>query len=173
MKNLTNSLFLILFFVTTLSFSQTYENEKSEDQKTGEAQLVTPEVFKSLGIDNSVNPKNATLTNNSVFVRQVGYSNKATISVNTNASEINLNQNGIQNEADLDYTANTVVANLHQNGNYNFIKDFVYDPTADASLELTQEGGNYFERFGTNEMTKSLKFRQTENSPGIIIRSYQ
>ncbi|WP_339700266.1 curlin repeat-containing protein [uncultured Marixanthomonas sp.] len=173
MKKLTST-FIIMLFVSAISFSQTYKNEKTESQKTGEEQMATPEIFKSLGIDNSVNPRNAALTDNSVFIRQVGEGNRAAISAATNASEINLTQNGFQNGVDLDYTANTVVADLRQNGNYNFIKDYVYDPTVDASLELTQDGdGSYFERFGTNEITKSLKFRQTGNSPDIIVRSFQ
>ncbi|WP_133240829.1 hypothetical protein [Marixanthomonas spongiae] len=159
--------------MSSVAFSQTYKNEKTENEKTGEAQAVTPELFKSLGIDNSPNPKNATLTDNTVFIRQIGEGNRAAINTDTNASEINLVQNGVQNGADLDYTANTIFTDVRQNGNYNFVKDFVYDRNVDAALELTQEGGNYFERFGTNDLTKSLKFKQTENSPDIIIRSYQ
>ena len=173
MKNLTHIYVLIFLFIGMQGFSQTYKEEESEVEKTGKAQAATPELFQSLGIDNSVNPKNATLTNNAVFVRQIGEGNRAAISTETNASEINLIQNGNQNGADLDYTANTIYTNIRQNGDYNIVKDFVYDPSVDASLELKQEGGNYFERFGTNEITKSLKFKQTQNSPDIIIRSYK
>jgi len=154
-------------------FSQTYKEEETEMQEAQEAQVATQELFQALGINNSVNPKNATLTNNAVFIRQVGEGNQAAISAESNASEINLIQNGDQNSTNLDYTANTIYTDIRQNGDYNLVKDFVYDRNVDASLELTQEGGNYFERFGTNELTKSLKFNQTQNSPGIIIRSYK
>jgi hypothetical protein len=47
----------------------------------------------------------------------------------------------------------------------------VNDPNADISLELEQNGDNYFERNGVNEITKSLKFKQNEGSPDLIIRS--
>ncbi len=173
MKNLTYIVLSIFLFIGSQSFAQTYKEEKTEGQKTGEAQAATPELFQAIGIDNSVNPKNATLTNNAVFVRQIGEGNQAAISTETTASEINLIQNGNQNGANLDYTANTIYTNILQNGDYNVVKDYVYDRNVDASLELRQEGGNYFERFGTNELTKSLKFKQTQNSPDIIIRSYK
>ncbi|MDT0293155.1 hypothetical protein ACFQ3R_09210 [Mesonia ostreae] len=173
MKILTPIAFLIFIFIGLQGFSQTFKKENTEVQTAGEAQAATPELFKALGISNSVNPKNSTLTNNTVFIRQIGEGNRAAISTDTNASEVNLIQNGDQNGVNLDYTANTIYTNILQNGSFNLVKDFVYDRNVDASLELTQEGGNYFERFGTNEITKSLKFKQTENSPDIIIRSYK
>ena len=66
------------------------------------------------------------------------------------------------------------MADLTQNGDNNLIKDYVYDSSEDIYLNLQQDGDNLtFDKFGSNELTKSLQFRQTEASPKIIIRSFQ
>ena len=157
-------------------YSQTYkpeENNADGQKNIIQGEQLSPEMLTNLGIMTTPNPKNAIIQGNSVYIRQIGDFNTSKIATNTNASEINLLQNGDYNDTNLDYTANTAIANLIQNGNNNRIRDFANNPNADISLELTQEG-NYlnFEREGVNELTKSLKFRQTEASPTIIVRSF-
>lgn len=153
--------------------SQTYMNDPPQEEQLLNGAALTPTVLQNLGFSNAPNPKNALLENNSVFIRQIGDYNETSIRTNTFASEINLLQNGNYNNTGLDYTAKTAVADLIQNGNSNRITDFVLAPDADISLDLIQDGDNLnFERNGVNEITKSLKFRQTEASPSIIIRSF-
>src|SRR5690606_35301113 len=126
-----------------------------------------------LGIMAEPNPKNALIQGNSVYVRQIGDFNTTRIVTNTNASEINLLQNGDYNDTNLNYTANTAVADLIQNGNNNRIRDFANNPDADISLDLIQDASYLnFEREGGNDRTKSLKFRQPDASPTIILRSF-
>ncbi|WP_026450633.1 hypothetical protein [Aequorivita capsosiphonis] len=175
---LKNILFAILMtaFLSPCVWSQTYKEEgntSAEGEKMVPGQKMSPELMANLGIISAPNPKNATVQGNAVYVRQIGSYNTAQIQTRTNASEINLSQNGDYNDTNLDYTANTAVADLIQNGNNNRIKDFVNNPNADISLDLTQDGNNLnFERDGVNELTKSLKFRQTEASPTILVRSF-
>ena len=156
-------------------WSQTYNGEESTakgDEKVINVENMSPQFLENLGIMSSSNPKTTLIQGNSVYVQQIGSYNIADIKTRTGASEINLLQNGDYNDTNLDYTANTAVADLVQNGNNNKIKDFVNNPNADISLDLVQDG-NYlnFERDGVNDLTKSLKFRQTEASPSIIVRS--
>lgn len=155
---------------------QTYkpEGENAYDGKNFmKGENVSPEFLTNLGIMSTPNPKNALVQGNSVYVRQIGEFNTASIVTNTNASDINLLQNGDSNNTELNYTANTAVADLIQNGNNNRISDFANNPDADISLDLVQDGNFLnFEREGVNELTKSLKFRQTEASPTIIVRSF-
>ena len=173
-----NILFGIL--VSTLSipvvFGQTYINEPNNtngNSSTIQGEEVSPEILANLGILKATNPKNAIIRGNSVFVTQIGEFNTSSISTSANASEINLLQKGNNNDAKLKYNANTVVADLIQNGNNNRIIDFVNSQNADVSLDLTQEGSFLnFEREGINELTKSLKFKQTEGTPSLIIRSF-
>ena len=163
----------ILFFCAQVSFAQTYGDDKDTDVDTAQKIDNVQSLFSLIGISNQANTRNSTLQGNSVFIRQIGSLNKVAISVDTQASEIKLTQNGSFNQTNLDYTANTAYADLVQNGNYNSIVDYVNDSQADVSLELVQDGDNItFERFGVNNLTKSLKFKQTEASPTIIVRSY-
>src|SRR5690606_21444382 len=102
----------------------------------------------------------------------IGEYNTTSIRTRTNASEINVLQNGNSNDANLDYIANTAVTDVIQNGDFNSIRDFVSKPDMDLSLDLIQDGNNLnFVREGANELTKSIKFRQSEASPSLIVRS--
>lgn len=175
LKNIVFGLLASVLLVPTV-WSQTYkgdENDSNGGDKVVPGKNVSPELLANMGIMSAPNPKNATVEGNSVYVRQIGSYNNAQIQTRTSASEINLLQDGDYNDTNLNYTANTAVADLIQNGNNNRIKDFVNNPDADISLDLIQNG-NYlnFEREGVNELTKSLKFRQTEASPTIIVRSF-
>ncbi|KJJ38289.1 hypothetical protein [Aequorivita vladivostokensis] len=178
MKTTKNILFGVLTSILMIPavWGQTYkgeENNNNGDEKVVSAENMSPQVLANLGIISTPNPKNALIEGNSVYVRQIGDFNTTRIVTRTNASEINLLQNGDYNDTNLDYTANTAVAELVQNGNNNKIKDFVNNPNADISLDLVQDGDYLnFERDGVNELTKSLKFRQSEASPTVIVRSF-
>lgn len=177
----TQSLKLFFLFLLGTAFSgiaQTFEEE--EDTTMIEADLdgqVSGEnataVLNGIGISTAPNPANASLTGSSVFLQQIGDFNNAAIAVRANASDIQVVQNGNENNTFLDYQVNTVITNVLQNGDGNILSDFVTDPAQDISLDVEQQG-NYltFERFGSNELTRSLKFTQTEASPTIIVRSF-
>lgn len=172
-KNNTTFYFplLGLLLVSSLSFSQSYSDE--EDTRTA---LNTPpqNVNKDLLIDTTPNPRLKTLEGNSVFVKQIGEYNQVKVVAQTNSSEINLLQKGDNNAVNLDYNLNAVITDVVQDGDYNTVKDYVYGKNKDVSLELQQEGNDlYFERFGSNGISKSLKFKQTEASPAIIVRSFK
>jgi len=176
MKNFKSNLgitLVLMLFVFRFGFSQTYSDDSSSSKQVISDQKVTPSILANLGFSTAPNPRSAVIQNNSVFVRQIGDYNKVAIGTTTEASEISLVQNGNYNNTTLDYTAKTAIANLLQNGDSNSIFDFVNNPEADVSLDLIQDGNNLnFERNGVNEITKSLRFRQTEASPSIIIRSF-
>ncbi|MAB57741.1 MAG: hypothetical protein CL524_09385 [Aequorivita sp.] len=178
MKTTINILFgfLASILMVTSVWGQTYNREESStniNEKVINVENMSPQFLENLGIISVPNPKNSQIEGNSVYVQQIGSYNITNIKTQTNASEINLIQEGDFNETNLDYTANTAVADLVQKGSNNRIKDFVNNPDVDISLDLIQEG-NYlnFERQGVNELTKSLKFRQSEASPTVIVRSF-
>lgn len=161
-------IFAFLFFVQS-NWGQTYSDDKSVNKDNAPS-----EYFTNFGFDMSPNIKTASLQGNSVFITQIGELNSVSALVESRASEINLVQNGDVNNVVLNYKVNTAVADLIQNGDGNRIKDFVLDRNADISLDLIQEGDNLnFERNGVNAITKSLKFKQTQASPTIIIRSFK
>ena len=74
--------------------------------------------------------------------------------------------------AELGYNVKTAIVDISQEGFRNVAFDFVNDPTANISLELTQTGDNlFFQREGTNSIIESLQFNQTVASPSIIVKN--
>ena len=165
-------LFLIILFLISFSISaQTYSNNEATDTTIG-GLSITQSQFSTF-FNTTANNKLETITNNALVIEQVGSNNNATVKTASRASDINIGQNGLRNNVNLTYKVDAVVADLSQNGNDNRILDYVIDPTAKVSLELEQNGNNLtFDKFGTNSITKNIKFNQTEASPVIIIRSF-
>lgn len=169
---LLKTLVCFLFFTTMIS-AQTFSDERTVEEEVLEGNNLSQAVLNNFGFETPT-PINKQLTSNAIYVQQIGSFNTFNANTRTNASDINIRQEGDSNGVSLDYTANIAIADLTQLGNENRIKDFVQNPAANVSLELTQEGNNLnFERFGTNSITESLKFKQTSASPSIIVRSFQ
>ncbi len=173
------ALMSLLCFSMQMSIAQTFDDE--EDKNSVEIEIdndIDQEnatvIFDALGINNTPNPLNQTIVvGNSVFLQQIGDLNNANVIVSANSSDISIIQNGNLNNAFLEYQVGTVITDIIQNGDGNVLSDIVNNPQQDVSLNIQQQG-NYltFERFGANELTKSLQFIQTEASPSIIVRSF-
>lgn len=171
---------LILLMALAINLSeinaQTYAND-DENAVSGEEIVidnatVNPEVLTSLGFQETTDRTTA-LQGNLVRVQQIGEGNFVNVATATQASDITINQEGNFNNIQLNYRTQSVFVDLYQKGNTNTVLDFVSDANATPQLELTQEGSNLsFERFGSNSLTESLKFKQTQASPSIIVRSY-
>ena len=170
----------VLFYIIIGSFvffssqirAQTYI-ETTDKELVEEGKELTPETLSYLGIFTGINPRLQEITGNSVFLEQIGEMNEVNIMTRTEASEINVRQEGNKNNTSLKYIAKTAYTDIFQLGNYNTIKDFVNAPTEEISLELQQTGNDQvFERNGINELTKSIRFNQTEATPVLIINSY-
>ena len=167
---------ILLCFSSQLSWSQTYSSdvnsENSEASTTVNGQEFSQSQFASF-FDTTPNTRLESIQSNSLVIEQVGSNNNVSAKVATRASDINVYKNGLNNNIGLTYKVDAVVATLEQNGNENTILDYVIDPSAKVSLELKQNGNNLtFDKFGTNNITKNIKFNQTEASPTIIIRSF-
>lgn len=170
-------LMLLFYFSITICNAQNYSEDEDDDLDTelvnNAIPVNTPPIFNLLGIDNSSNFATQNIEGNSVLLRQIGDFNNVNIAVVSTSSDINIVQNGNANDTFLDYRVNSVFTDIIQNGNDNNVIDFVTNPQEDISLDLQQQG-NYltFERYGSNNLTRSLKFTQTTASPTIIIRSF-
>lgn len=172
-KNHYIQLIGVLLFCIQISYGQTYNETPSNESSVISNIELSKSVFADLGIGTGTNPRNATVEGNSVFLTQIGEYNTSSIKTDTKGSEINISQYGDSNNVNITYIANTAIADLVQNGNNNQIVDFVIDENADISLDLIQDGDNLkFVRQGVNSLTKSLKFKQSEASPVLIIKSY-
>ena len=173
LKNTLACFFVFCFLVTQESFSQTYAADETSNSEsvTLNNTDVSESVFNSFF--NSTQNQNVPVQGSSVFLSQIGDDNYAKVSVAAQASDINISQNGNDNDVNLTYQVNSVYADLKQNGDNNYILDYSISADQDISIDLKQNGDNLnFERFGTNQISKNIKFTQTAASPTIIIRSF-
>lgn len=118
---------------------------------------------------------NSTLQNgaNTVFIQQIGFDNKVVSNIVTESSDIKILQNGDHNDIKIDESAREIEKNIIQSGANNSVIDFSFNPDISTKLELIQDGDNLiFERFGSNELSKSLKFKMSGESKTIIVRSF-
>ncbi|MBQ0768985.1 MAG: hypothetical protein KBT58_06810 [Bizionia sp.] len=165
----------VLFLMVQVGWCQTYSEDTTNSQTNTElnGQQVSQSAFNSF-FDTTPNEQLTSVTGNSVFLTQVASNNTAIVKVASRASDINILQNGSDNSVGLFYKVDAVIADVEQNGNRNVILDYVIDPNAKVSLDIKQNGDNLtFDKFGSNNMTKNIKFTQTEASPTIIVRSFQ
>ena len=166
--------FLVLcFLVTQVSLGQTYSSkeESNNEEMTLNGVNVSEGEFNSFFATNTAS---APVQGSSLFLTQIGEDNQARVQVSAQDSDINILQNGNDNGVNLEYQVKSVFADLQQEGNNNYILDYSFDKNQEISLDLKQNGDNLnFERFGTNEMSKNIKFTQTVASPTIIVRSFK
>lgn len=170
MEKIKNTAIPIIMMLLALQFSiaQNYSADESTEQDKTIQQLQMIDLFT---IQNNQARLN-NLTSKSIKLQQIGDLNTASARVRANASDIKITQNGNENNVALDYNVNKVITSLEQNGSNNNITDYVNSTNAEITLDLTQQGDNLnFIREGINDLTKSIRFRQTEASPEIIIRS--
>lgn len=166
-------LLVLCFLVTQLSLGQTYssEEESNNEAVTLNGTNVSEGVFNSFF---DTNTASTPVQGSAVFLTQIGEDNQARVRVSAQASDINILQNGNDNDVNLEYQVKSVFTDLQQNGNNNYILDYSIETNQEISLDLKQNGDNLtFERFGTNEISKNIKFTQTTASPIIIIRSFK
>ena len=110
---------------------------------------------------------------NRVFIQQIGSNNSVNAFVRSSSSDITVLQNGNSNVIDINETADEVIKVLEQTGDNNRIIDFSFAPNSSTSLELIQDGSNLiFEKFGSNELSNSLKFQMSGADRTIIVRSF-
>ena len=113
-------------------------------------------------------------SSNQVYLTQVGALNTITINTQTNSSDIKVDQNGTNNNLDLNYVADHAMADIIQNGTNNQIVDYVNLPGETIDLNITQNGSNLnFNKYGSNNLTESLQFKQTGLSKTLIVRSFK
>ncbi|TVZ51731.1 hypothetical protein OD90_0883 [Dokdonia sp. Hel_I_53] len=178
-NNMKNYIVLIMYLFVGFSVTtaQTYSSDTDEDTELSNQELIQKNILQyanlsDFGIKTQKNLRNETIEGNSVFITQIGELNAAAINVKSEASEIKLVQDGDQNFAGLDYVVKTVITEIQQKGNRNTVFDIINNEFADISLDLEQQGNDLnFQRLGSNSLTESLQFVQTQASPSLIIRS--
>ncbi|WP_282081281.1 hypothetical protein [Aquimarina algiphila] len=172
--NNTSFIKVLLFFIV-LSSSVSYAQDiKEEDQFFGSDKdkfITLSQVNNTL----SQTEDRTSVSNgiNAVFIQQIGANNVILSNINAESSDIKIIQNGDDNKVEINESSRDINKIITQTGNNNAVIDFSFNPDISTNLELIQEGNNLiFERFGSNELSKNLKFRMSGDARTVIIRSF-
>lgn len=164
---------LLLFF--SFSFTVAYaQDTKDEDQLS----VTDKDKFITLSQANNIIPnatdRSALSTGvNTVFIQQIGSGNVVLSNIVAESSDIKITQNGNENKVEINESAREIKKVIAQTGANNSVIDFSFNPNISTNLELIQDGTNLiFERFGSNELSKNLKFKMSGDSKTIIVRSF-
>ncbi|MFD2187932.1 hypothetical protein [Aquimarina celericrescens] len=164
--------FAFLIFCTTISFAQDV-NKENEILITDQDKFITLLQINNIEFQGRQDFSSIATGTNTVFIQQIGANNSAISNIVAESSDINIFQNGNENKVEIEESAREIEKLITQTGNNNIVYDFSFNPNASTSLELIQEGDNLiFERFGTNELSKNLKFKMTGEARTIIVRSF-
>ncbi|WP_103071886.1 hypothetical protein [Aquimarina sediminis] len=163
---------ILVFFSFSFTYAQNVEDEDSRLLNTDQDKFIT------LSQTNSIPTKSANktlLSNgvNTVFIQQIGADNVVLSNINATSSDVKLVQNGNRNKIEINESAREVEKVITQTGANNSVIDFSFNPNISTTLELIQEGNDLiFERFGSNELSKNLKFKMSGDARTIIVRSF-
>lgn len=169
--NSTIKIVLYLFFtlvVCTNSFAQI-----EEDHSNDITELLNYESpFSTMLLQTTSNQKPPAVQNE-VFILQVGTGNSINSKLVSTNSNTNYIQNGDFNEIDTQVTAEIVQQNIFQQGNSNTVVDFSGAPSAETSLNVSQNGNNSdFVNYGSNSISNDLQFKMSGDSQTIIVKNY-
>ncbi|MEW7280678.1 hypothetical protein ABW636_18975 [Aquimarina sp. 2201CG1-2-11] len=170
--NLRLGLFIIMSFLWYGTYAQTTksENDLISDKEKFMTLSQSTSLFESAQL---INQQTTSSIGNMVYIQQIGTGNLVTSNSTSEFSNINIVQNGDYNKVEIDEHAKEVEKTILQTGTNNSVTDFSFNADISTKLELTQEGNNLiFEKFGSNELSKNLKFKMSGESRTIIIRSF-
>ncbi|WP_074408922.1 MULTISPECIES: hypothetical protein [Aquimarina] len=168
---LIQALVFFIFFTFSNGYTQNLKGE-SELSVTDQDKFITLSQVNNVL---SVGAESLPLSNgvNAVFIQQIGTSNAVLSTIIAESSDIKILQKGDQNLVEINESAREIEKSIIQTGNNNSVTDFSFNPDISTNLELIQEGNNLiFERFGSNELSKNLKFKMSGDARTIIVRSF-
>ncbi|RZT00076.1 hypothetical protein [Aquimarina brevivitae] len=155
----------VLLFWVFFSFAQENYNLPVENEIVILSQVNSVERTDQIRAANELS--------NSVFIQQIGERNDVTTAVRAQESAITVLQKGNNNSISMESAATEIQKLVVQRGDYNTVQEFSIDPKAATNLQLIQDGDHlYFEQFGSNELSNSLKIKMTGTARNIIIRSF-
>ena len=172
MKNTSKILFLFISFVIgSTSFGPNYEenNDKvsieSFESKPSELNFLSSQNFQIIPANN--------ISNNNVFIAQIGADNLVKVNTQSTNSDIDLFQNGNQNKILLEIAAITIEETVIQNGNNNVFSDYSTYGLNYHSAEIMQTGNsNNLTWFGGNSISEKIIVNMQGDSKTIIVRNF-
>ncbi len=171
MKNTILNTLVFILLSTVVAFAQ--GSEESEISITDQDKFIALSQVDNILSQSSRNQSSLSEGVNSIFIQQVGANNVVLSNIIAESSDIKIFQNGDQNIVEIEESAREIEKVITQNGNNNSVIDFSFNSEISTNLQLIQEGDNLiFERFGSNELSKNLKFKMSGDAKTIIVRSF-
>ncbi len=171
-NNIIVRVVVILIFSTTFSYAQDLDKEDPV-LITDQDKFITLSQVNDIQLQDTKDIVSISQGVNAVFIQQIGTNNSVSSNIVAKSSDIRIVQNGNENKVEIEETAKEIEKLITQTGTNNSVIDFSFNSNLSTTLELIQEGDNLiFERFGTNELSKSLKFKMTGDAKTIIVRSF-
>ncbi len=171
-NNIIVRVVVILIFSTTFSYAQDLDKEDPV-LITDQDKFITLSQVNDIQLQDTKDIVSISQGVNAVFIQQIGTNNSVSSNIVAESSDIRIVQNGNENKVEIEETAKEIEKLITQTGTNNSVIDFSFNSNLSTTLELIQEGDNLiFERFGTNELSKSLKFKMTGDAKTIIVRSF-
>lgn len=171
-NNIIVQVVVILIFSTTFSYAQDLDKEDPV-LITDQDKFITLSQVNDIQLQDTKDIVSISQGVNAVFIQQIGTNNSVSSNIVAESSDIRIVQNGNENKVEIEETAKEIEKLITQTGTNNSVIDFSFNSNLSTTLELIQEGDNLiFERFGTNELSKSLKFKMTGDAKTIIVRSF-
>ncbi len=171
MKNTILYSLMLVLLSTAITYAQS--NEEDQISVTDQDKFIALSQVDNLLSQGARNQSSISEGINSVFIQQIGANNAVFSSIVAESSDIKIFQNGNENTVEINESSKEIEKVITQNGNNNSVVDFSFNPEISTNLQLLQEGDNLiFERFGSNELSKNLKFKMSGDAKTIIVRSF-
>ncbi len=173
-----NNIFIKAFLFFSLFSSGLIAQEVKEEgelSNTDQNKFITLSQVNGIVLGTTAEAQRSAISEgiNSVFIQQIGANNTVFSAITAESSNIKISQNGDENRIEINETAKEIEKVITQTGNNNTVVDFSINPDISTNLDLLQEGNNLiFERFGSNELSKNLKFKMSGDARTIIVRSF-
>ena len=168
-----NTLLIFLLFATTFT-CMSQQNEligiETDEFNSYEENLTILSTINSNQLYPTFNSD--ILSDNSVFISQIGDYNKTYSQTQSNRSYLQLVQHGNSNEIDLNINAPSINGKVLQYGNNNSVLDYIYYTNQDVQLNVIQNGDNLsINRIGANSLSNKLQLVQEGSFKSITIIS--
>ncbi len=172
MKNIIFISVVLFFTISATTYAQSLD-EKGQSIASDQEKFIALSQLDNATSQAAINRASVAQGTNAVFIQQIGADNTVLSNIVAESSDIKILQNGNENNIEIDESSRTIEKVILQTGNNNSVTDFSFNSDISTSLELIQDGDNLiFQRYGSNELSKNLKFRMSGDAKTIIVRSF-
>ncbi len=176
MKTVIKIVLVILFFVGASSTvkAQTFENRNNENSSLSSiGNEASQQNFLSTQNANAKVGEGSLLSENAVFITQIGDDNEVNSVTSSSESNIRYVQIGNSNIADVNVGSERIDETIFQIGDNNTVFDYNVFKNEGHNIDVRQSGSNQnLTLFGSNSISEKLKVSMQGQNQTIIVRNF-